>query len=127
MSKLMTMKMRFKKNQKGLTLVELLAVIVILGIVSAIAVPSITGIINSTKTKADLASIEMVKSAVRNKVLSENLTATPATTTIASLATEGYLAEVPIWNGTQYVDYSATYNATTNAWTINVVTPPITE
>ncbi len=29
------------KNQKGLTLVELLAVIVILGIIAAIAVPSI--------------------------------------------------------------------------------------
>ena len=32
-------------NEKGLTLVELLAVIVILGIIAAIAVPSIGGII----------------------------------------------------------------------------------
>ena len=31
------------KNEKGLTLVELLAVIVILGIIAAIAVPSIGG------------------------------------------------------------------------------------
>ena len=33
------------KDQRGLTLVELLAVIVILGIIAAIAVPSIGGII----------------------------------------------------------------------------------
>lgn len=40
------------KNENGLTLVELLAVIVILGIVAAIAVPSIGGIINNSKVGA---------------------------------------------------------------------------
>ncbi len=34
------------KNQKGFTLVELLAVIVILGIIAAIAIPSIGNIID---------------------------------------------------------------------------------
>jgi type IV pilus assembly protein PilA len=43
------------KNQRGMTLVELLAVIVILGIISAIAVPSIGGIINKTKNDAKVA------------------------------------------------------------------------
>jgi type IV pilus assembly protein PilA len=121
MSRLMTMKMKLKKNQKGLTLIELLAVIVILGVISAIAVPSITGIISSTKEKADLASVEMVKAAVLNKVLSENLTATPTVTTIASLVTEGYLATAPEWNGDAYVNYSASYAS--NVWTIDVVDP----
>jgi len=40
------------KNQKGLTLIELLAVIVILGIIAAIAVPSIMGIIDKSRTDA---------------------------------------------------------------------------
>ncbi|CAM5182954.1 Type IV pilus assembly protein PilA OS=Ureibacillus acetophenoni OX=614649 GN=SAMN05877842_10474 PE=4 SV=1 [Ureibacillus acetophenoni] len=40
------------KNEKGLTLVELLAVIVILGIIAAIAVPAIGNIINDSEIKA---------------------------------------------------------------------------
>lgn len=40
------------KDQKGLTLIELLAVIVILGIVAAIAVPSIGGIIDNSRVGA---------------------------------------------------------------------------
>lgn len=45
------------KNEKGLSLVELLAVIVILGIVAAIAVPSIGNIINNQRDKAVLAEL----------------------------------------------------------------------
>ena len=37
------------KNEKGLTLVELLAVIVILGVIAAIAVPSIGNIIENSR------------------------------------------------------------------------------
>ena len=55
--------MKIFKNQKGLTLVELLAVIVILGIVAAIAVPSIGNIINNSKDKAILADASTVLSA----------------------------------------------------------------
>ncbi|HWL13758.1 MAG TPA: prepilin-type N-terminal cleavage/methylation domain-containing protein, partial [Ureibacillus sp.] len=40
------------KNEKGLTLIELLAVIVILAIVAAIAVPAIGNIIENSKIKA---------------------------------------------------------------------------
>ncbi len=48
------------KNEKGLTLIELLAVIVILAIISAIAVPAIGNIIENTRynaTKADAISV----------------------------------------------------------------------
>jgi type IV pilus assembly protein PilA len=38
---------RIIKNERGLTLIELLAVVVILGIISAIAVPSIGGLIEN--------------------------------------------------------------------------------
>lgn len=43
---------RNMKNEKGLTLIELLAVIVILGIIAAIAIPAIGNIIQKSKVDA---------------------------------------------------------------------------
>ncbi|MFC7783100.1 type II secretion system protein [Rossellomorea sp. GCM10028870] len=53
------------KNERGLTLVELLAVIVILGIIAAIAVPSIGGIINKSKDDAKVAEALQIIDAAR--------------------------------------------------------------
>ncbi|WP_419959135.1 type II secretion system protein [Psychrobacillus sp. BM2] len=57
------------KNQQGLTLVELLAVIVILGIVAAIAVPSIGNVINNSKDKAILAEASSILSGAKLAIL----------------------------------------------------------
>lgn len=46
--------MKLLKNQKGMTLVELLAVLVILGIIAAIAVPMIGNAISESKQKGEL-------------------------------------------------------------------------
>lgn len=56
------MKKLLKKrlNQKGLTLIELLAVIVILAIIAAIAIPAITGLINTQRDKAILAEAQTI-------------------------------------------------------------------
>lgn len=61
------MKKLLKKrlNQKGLTLIELLAVIVILAIVAAIAVPAIGGIINRSEDKAILSEASNILSGVK--------------------------------------------------------------
>lgn len=56
---------RHFKNEKGLSLVELLAVIVILGIVAAIAVPAIGNIINNQRDKAVLADISGLVSSAK--------------------------------------------------------------
>jgi type IV pilus assembly protein PilA len=52
-------------NEKGLTLIELLAVIVILAIIAAIAVPAIGNIINNSHDKALLADASNILSGAK--------------------------------------------------------------
>ncbi len=76
------------KNEKGLTLVELLAVVVILGIVAAIAIPAIGNIIENSKyngVKAD--AINVLNAA--NIYFTEN--DDEKKVTLATLESEGYL------------------------------------
>lgn len=58
-------------QKKGFTLVELLAVIVILAIILAIAVPGITGLIESTTKSAFASDAKMIIKAVENKRLTD--------------------------------------------------------
>lgn len=53
------------KNEKGLTLIELLAVIVILAIIAAIAIPAIGNIINNSRDKAVLSDIQNAVSSAK--------------------------------------------------------------
>ena len=59
-----------KINKKAFTLIELLAVIVILAIIALIATPIILGIIKDTKKEATLRSAENYLSAVNNSIAS---------------------------------------------------------
>lgn len=56
------------KNEKGLTLIELLAVIVILAIVAAIAIPSVGSIIDNSKSKAILSDATQVISSAKTEI-----------------------------------------------------------
>jgi type IV pilus assembly protein PilA len=61
--------MRKNKRFKGFTLVELLAVIVVLGIILIIAIPNITGIISQTKVNAYNAQMDLFKDAANKYVM----------------------------------------------------------
>jgi type IV pilus assembly protein PilA len=61
------------KNKKGFTLVELLAVIVILAIILAIAVPGISGIINSAKKGSFESDVKMIITGIEYTVLESSV------------------------------------------------------
>lgn len=100
----MKKQLKNRLNQKGLTLIELLAVIVILAIIAAIAIPAIGGLIENSRYNAVKADAITAINA-SNIYFTENPNA--ASVSIADLVSLGYL------DNSGKID-SATANATDN-------------
>ncbi len=56
------------KNKKGTSLVELIAVVVIMGIIAGIAVPTTIAVINRQKVNSVLASLESIYRSAKNEL-----------------------------------------------------------
>lgn len=78
------------KEEKGFTLVELLAVIVILGIIVAIAIPAIGNVIDNAGKKADDAEETLIIDAARLYEIEDGHS---LPVTIQTLIDTGYLEE----------------------------------
>lgn len=83
------------RNEKGLTLIELLAVIVILGIIAAIAIPSIGGLIDNSKKDAHVANAQQMINAAKIAVTADKSlipsSGQSKNITLEQLENDGYL------------------------------------
>lgn len=117
------------RNEKGLTLIELLAVIVILAIIAAIAIPSIGGIIAKTKKESHRANAQMIVDAARYKMTVEDFPVadstgvtvasdgSSATITLGVIVSDGFLEGTP-----QDPQGSGTYNESNTVVTVTKLT-----
>ncbi|MFL1677260.1 prepilin-type N-terminal cleavage/methylation domain-containing protein [Paenibacillus dendritiformis] len=90
-------RLKAARNEKGMTLIELLAVIVILGIIIAIAAVVIVGQFDKAKKTSDAASARIITDAVQRYIL-ENPAKVLSGTDIdmQTLINEGYIKEKPV-------------------------------
>lgn len=59
-------------NQRGFTLIEIIIVVVALAVISAIALPNITGSIESSRKATDLANAKLIYNATKQTIEKNN-------------------------------------------------------
>ncbi len=75
---------RIHRGDKGFTLMEMLIVVAILGILVAVAVPNLTGLIGNSEEKAAAAELSSIQSAMDAMMAKEETSTVTAVTTATS-------------------------------------------
>ena len=115
---------KFIRNPKGLTLLELLAVVIILGIITAIAIPTFNTIIANTKKDAHISNAIHIAEAAKmllntKSTASDSIIGNPIK--LDTLISEGYIYQVkdPSTNGNYYDEQNSTVTISKNGTSFN--------
>ena len=82
-------------NQKGMTLIELMGVIIILGVVATVATAAVVNASEKAKTETDNTAVSVIKDAVQRYLMNADDATAITEVTADELVTGGYLREIP--------------------------------
>ena len=77
---------RFRSGEVGFTLVELLIVFTLLGVLAAIMIPNVAGLVGYGQTQGPAAELSIVQTAMDSLMAKENLSAVTVTAATDNMA-----------------------------------------
>jgi prepilin-type N-terminal cleavage/methylation domain-containing protein len=113
---------KIMKKRKGFTLIEIIGVIIILGLILAITVPNISGVINNSYMKAYEVDLYSIKKAALDYILSENINTTPGVQTrieLSDMINVGLISEILDPQTKEVCDGYATVSENSGNYTVN--------